>query len=259
MIIDQVKEEYVKDLLKQGKRVDGRGLLDYREIRVEKGLLQNAEGSALAHVGDTKVLAGVKFDLMTPFPDRPNEGVVMFNSEFSPLAHPEFQAGPPDERSIELARVIDRGIRSADVIDVNKLALTGSAEGKVLGVFVDLYTLDHSGNLIDAAGLASMAALASARVPKVEGEKLVRTEFTGSLEIKRRAVTTTFNFIDGTVLLDATDEEEIASDGRVSIGVTDDGFVCAGQKAGAVGVRKEKLMELVDIALMKGKELARLV
>ena len=257
MILDEVKEAYVKELLKKGLRADGRNLLDYRPIRVEKGLLANAEGSALAHIGDSKVLAGVKFDLMTPFPDRPEEGMVVFNSEFSPLAHPEFESGPPNENSIELARVVDRGIRSAEVIDVRKLASMGSAEGKVLGVFVDIYSLDNSGDLLDAAALASMAALASARIPKVEGEKLIRNEYSGPLEIKRKVVTTTFNFIDGHVLVDTTDEEDVASDGRVTVGTTSDGFVCAGQKSGSIGLRKEKLLELVDIAFEKNKELIK--
>src|SRR3989344_2979803 len=116
MMLRQVTESFVKDLVKNGKREDGRDFLDYREAGVEKGLIPNAEGSALAKIGGTKVLCGVKLDLLEPFPDRPDEAVVMVGGEFSPIAHSEFEAGPPNPQSIELSRVVDRAIRSADCI-----------------------------------------------------------------------------------------------------------------------------------------------
>ena len=258
MIVDEVKQDYIKELIKSGKRSDGRGMLDYRPISVVKGIIPNAEGSALAHIGDTKVLAGVKLDLMTPFADRPNEGVVVFNSEFSPMAHPEFEAGPPNEKSIELARVIDRGIRSAEVVDSKGLAQTG-VEGKVLGVYIDLYVLDHNGDLTDAAGLAAMAALAQTRVPKIEEGMLIRTESSGNLKLARLAMPTTFTFVDGVPVIDATNEEEVASEGMVTISTSSDGFICAGQKSGPLGIQRDKLVGLADIALQKGAALLKYV
>ncbi|MFH0835882.1 MAG: exosome complex protein Rrp42 [Candidatus Micrarchaeota archaeon] len=256
MIIDEVREEYVKDLLKKGQRVDGRGMLDYRPIVVTRDYLPNAEGGALAQIGDTKVVAGVKFDLMTPFPDRPEEGVFMTGSEFSPLAHPDFTPGPPNENSIELARVVDRAIRSAECMDLKKFYL---GEEKVMGVFVDLYILDHCGNLIDAAGLAAMAALRNAKVPKFEDGKLIRDEPVGPLPIQRDAVLCSFERIDGTWIADATNEEEVASEGRLTLGVTDGDLLCAGQKSGRVGLKQEELLQLVDLSLDKGKELLKIV
>jgi len=249
MILDEVKEAFVKDLMKQGKRSDERGLLDYRDIRVTKGFLPNAEGSALCQIGDTKVLAGVKIALATPYPDRPDEGAFVVNSEFCPVAHPEFRAGPPDERSIELARVVDRGIRSAECIDLKGLFLE---EEKVLGVFLDLYTLDHCGNLIDAAALAGMAALTDCKMPKYEDGALVRTEYKGNLELARKVAACSFEKIGGQFVLDATGEEETASEGRLTLSTCDGDLVCSAQKSGRIGVKKDELLNLVDIAVEKG-------
>ncbi|MBI3587905.1 exosome complex protein Rrp42 [Candidatus Micrarchaeota archaeon] len=255
MILEQVKEEYVKELLKAGKRTDGRALDQYREISVTKGYLRNAEGSALACIGATKVLAGVKFDMLEPFADRPAEGVVMVNCEFSPAAHPGFNPGPPDENSIELARVVDRGIRSAEAVDVAALGATGSPDGKVLGVFIDLYVLDHSGNLTDCAALAAMAALKDAKVPQLKAGKIVRGSDAGRLSLRRNVVTCTFENVAGSYLLDANFEEEVASDGRLTIGVSDDGFVCAGQKSGAASITKDALLGLARATMKKSGEL----
>lgn len=257
MITDEVKKAYVRELLRKGKRADGRGLMDYREVKIERGFVPNAEGSALVSIGDTKVLAGVKLDLAMPFPDRPEEGVLSFNSEFCPVAHPSFEPGPPNEHSIELARVVDRGIRSAECIDLKGLAKTGSETGKVMGVYCDLYILDQCGNLIDCASVAAMAALASAKVPKFEAEKLVRGDYSGNLPLQRKCVSTSFESIEGHEIVDATYDEQSASDGRLTISTTDDGFVCAGQKSGAVGFSREKMSVLTQRAFEKGAELLK--
>ncbi|PIO06154.1 RNA-binding protein [Candidatus Micrarchaeota archaeon CG08_land_8_20_14_0_20_59_11] len=258
MILDEVKEAYVRDLLAKGSRADGRQLLQYRKVKVTKGAYPNAEGSALAEIGDTKVAAGVKFDAAIPFPDRPQEGVFMVNSEFPILAHPAFEPGPPNENSIELARVVDRGIRSAEVIDLKSLVLE---EGKVLGIFVDLYVLDHSGNLIDCAALAAMAALADAKVPKYDAEtkKLLRDQPVGALPIAHKIVTCSFEKIGSKILADGTDEEEIASDGRYTIATADSKTICATQKSGAAGFTRQEIVKMMDIALEKGEELRKLI
>ncbi|MBS3070261.1 exosome complex protein Rrp42 [Candidatus Micrarchaeota archaeon] len=256
-IIKEVTEAFVKDLVKNGKRQDSRDFSSYREIRVEKGIIQNDEGSALVQLGDTKVLCGIKFDLMVPFPDRPDEAVVMVGAEFSPMAHPDFEPGPPREDSIELARVVDRAIRSADCIDSSTLPRT---EEKVMAIFIDLHILDNCGNLIDAASLAAMAALKNAQVPKINGEgKIIREDFSGPLALKRSAVVCSFEKIAGRMVVDATEEESTASDGRMSIGVTDDGLVCCGQKSGAAGFSKQELLDLIDLTFEKSKSLFKAI
>ncbi|MFH1751149.1 MAG: RNA-binding protein [Candidatus Micrarchaeota archaeon] len=256
MIIDEIKEEYVKDLMRGNKRPDGRGLLDYREIKLEKGLLQNAEGSCLAQIGDTKVLAGIKFDVVAPYRDRPTEGVFQVTAEFLTAAHPEFTPGPPGEKSIELARVVDRGIRSAEAIDTKKLFLE---EAKAFGIFVDLYILDHSGNLIDTAALAAMGALTDCKVPKYKDGAILRNDFSGNLHLERKVSVCSFEKISGKMILDASDEEEVASEGRLSIATCDGDLVCASQKSGSAGFTKEEISDLIDIAIEKGKAHRRLL
>ncbi len=252
MILEQIKQGFIRELAEKGQREDNRGLLDYRAIKVTKGFAPNAEGSALAEIGRSKVLCGIKFDVMTPFADRPTEGVVMVNSEFSPIAHPEFRAGPPDENSIELARVVDRGIRSAKVVNVDNMLV---AEGKVQGIFIDLYVLDHDGNLIDTAALAAMAALKDAKVPKFEEGKIVRGTSTGNLALKDIVLSTSFEKVGKSIMVDATDAEEIASSGRLSLGTANDGKICSSQKSGRVGFTKDEYLQMIDWAQEKRRDL----
>ncbi|MEM2890661.1 MAG: hypothetical protein QW358_04940, partial [Candidatus Hadarchaeum sp.] len=169
-IISCVKRDYIIDLVKQGKRVDGRALDQLREVVVEKGLIKTANGSAKVKLGKTQVLVGVKLMHAEPFPDTPESGVLIVNAELLPLASPTFEPGPPRVEAIELARVVDRGIRESDAIDLEKLGIKPGED--VWSVFIDIDVLDHDGGLIDAAALASIAALTDVKPPKDEDWKL---------------------------------------------------------------------------------------
>ena len=253
MILREVRKDVVLSLLKKGGRADGRAPHEYREVEVQKGVAPHAEGSALARIGGTKVLCGIKFDIMTPFPDRPKEGVFMTMAEFSPLASATFEPGPPREKSIELARVVDRGIRSAEVIDTASFFIE---EGKVLGLFIDMYMLDHTGNLTDTAALAAAAALSSTRLPKVEDGAIVWGEYAGEMKMPLKPVTSTFIKVGNHLLLDPAKEEEYAADAKLTIG-TVEGKVSCIQKSGTAGFTKDEVLEAIEVALKKGDELRK--
>ena len=145
-MIFHVSRESMIELLKNNKRIDERGLYDYRKIKINKNVVPKAEGSAEVFLGNTHVIAGVKMDLGTPFPDRPDEGVLITNAEFVPLASPDFEPGSPKPDSIEMARVVDRAIRESKAIDTKSLCIEPGK--KVWTIFVDIYVIDYDGNLI---------------------------------------------------------------------------------------------------------------
>ncbi|MEM0087251.1 MAG: hypothetical protein QXU16_03240, partial [Candidatus Micrarchaeaceae archaeon] len=93
--INVVKGEYIRELLNKNSREDSRKFDEYRNIRITPGVIEHAEGSAQVDLGFTKVLAGVKLDVDTPMPDKPDEGNLIVSAELLPLASTEFEAGPP--------------------------------------------------------------------------------------------------------------------------------------------------------------------
>ena len=254
-ILDEVKKEFVRDLMKKGKRPDERAFDEYRQVTIEKNAIPAAEGSARAHIGQTQVLVGVKMGIGTPFADRPNEGVLSTNAELLPLASPSFESGPPDANSIELARVVDRGIRSAGTIDLKSLFIE---DGKVWMTYVDVYVLDHDGNLLDAAALAAAAALKCARMPKYEDGKIIHGEYSGPLKLGSDCVACTFAKIGQDIVLDPGLDEEKAMDARLTIATTPD-RVCAMQKGEAGGFRLDEISKMIDISFRKGADLRALL
>src|SRR5688572_22358578 len=161
-----IKKDFIRNLLKDGKREDGRGLLDQRPLSIQTGYISRAQGSARVHLGNTQVVAGVKIQLENPYPDTPNRGNFMTSAELNPIASPYFEPGPPRIEAIELARVTDRSLRESGVLDFEALAWKPGEN--VWAVFVDLEILDYDGNLFDACGIAGLAAVLSAKLPAID-------------------------------------------------------------------------------------------
>jgi exosome complex component RRP42 len=238
-----VRIKQIEQLIEKGNRLDGRGAGDYREIKIEQGLIERAEGSARVLLGKTEVLVGVKVETGTPFPDTPNEGVQTVNAELVPLASPTFEPGPPDENSIELARIVDRGIRESKAIDTEKLCIEPGK--KVFVVFVDVYVLNHDGNLIDASALAAVSALMNTKMPNYEiedGEVKIKQGYT-QLPMKNHPITVTLGKINNKLIVDPWLEEEQVMDARLSIAINDEGNICAIQKGGSSYFTQQQILE----------------
>ncbi|MEM4369707.1 MAG: exosome complex protein Rrp42, partial [Desulfurococcaceae archaeon] len=214
-----------------------------------------SEGSALVKLGKTQIIAGVKLDIGAPYPDRPNEGVLQVHAEFVPLASPSFEPGPPDENAIELARVIDRSLREPRVLDLEKLIIE---PGKLAWVvFNDIYLVDHAGNAIDAGMLASVLALATAKMPRLlkleQGYKIDKSNRENPLPVRNIVVSVTMGIIGDIVFVDPSLEEEYVAESVITIAVDEEGRICGIQKRGEKGITRTTLEKSVDIALSKGR------
>jgi len=255
----RVKQKQIAELMSEGRRLDGRNLNDYREIRVEMGVIEKAEGSARVLLGKTEVLAGVKIDVGTPFSDTPNEGVLTVNAELVPLASPKFEPGPPNEDAIELARVVDRGIRESKAIDFAKLCLKPGKE--VLVVFVDVYVLNYDGNLIDTSAMAALAALSNTKMFKyeVEDEQVKVKPGYIPLPLHNYPIAVTFAKINGKLAVDPWLEEEQVMDARLTMTIEKDGKICAIQKGGSGYFTTEQIFEVAKTAREKASEMRKLV
>jgi exosome complex component RRP42 len=256
-LVTLVKKKQIGQMLDAGKRIDGRGLEDFREIKVEEGLIQKAEGSARVLMGKTDVLVGIKIETGEPYPDTPKEGVQTVNAELVPLASADFEPGPPGEDAIEIARIVDRGIRESKAIETAKLCIEPGK--KVFIVFIDVYVLNHDGNLIDAAALAAMAALLNTKMPNYEvkdGEVKIKTGYT-PLPMKSHPITVTIAKVNGNLIVDPGVEEEQIKDARISIATNDEGNICAIQKGGSGYFSPQEVIDATKLVQKKAAELRK--
>ncbi|MFN4046571.1 MAG: exosome complex protein Rrp42 [Acidilobaceae archaeon] len=256
-VIPLIKKQAYLNLYEKGLREDGRKLDKPRNIEVKVGVLEKAEGSALVKLGNTQVLVGVKAEAGQPFKDTPDQGVLIVHAENVPLASPIFEPGPPDENAIELARVIDRSLREVKAIDLGSLVVR--AGDKVWNLWVDVYVLDHDGNLFDASMLAVMAALESTVLKDFEeletGEVLVKRESPGAkLKVNHRVVTVTTAKIGNYIIVDPNFEEEVIADYRLVLAFDENMRIVGAQKTGSGGMTLKEF----KTALQVSKEVAQI-
>lgn len=256
MEVSNLTKKRIEELLKKETRFDKRKPLEYREMIIETGISKNAEGSARVKLGDTEVLAGIKLDVMEPFTDTPENGALIVTAELLPMSSPKFESGPPSIQAIELARIIDRGIRESEFIDLKKLCIK---KGELVwAVFLDIYPMNDDGNLIDAAALAAVAAIKTAVFPEIKEDKVQYGELTNKkLPLNEMPVTVTSYLVDDTFILDPVMAEEEAARCRVSIAITfdKDEFIHAMQKSGEDALTEKQIEEVLTIALREGKKL----
>ncbi|OLD29727.1 MAG: exosome complex protein Rrp42 [Thaumarchaeota archaeon] len=258
VILDQLKRDRILDLLKEDKRIDGRALDEQRPLSIETGVIPKANGSARIKLGNTQVITGVKIQPDKPFPDLGDKGILICTAEILPLADPRAEPGPPTEEVIELARVVDRGIRETEMIDLRQLVLK---EGKsVIGLFIDSSVIDSDGNLFDACSYASVTAILSCTVPKYELKDDVPVLVEGVTSkppLKTIPVSVTMARIGNYIVVDPTSEEEACMDARITITTNSEGNICALQKGGSDGFTVDQLVRCSEIALSVGTKIRK--
>lgn len=262
-ILGNIEKEMIINQLAKGKRGDGRGLFDFRDINIIPAPVEKAEGSAFVSLGETKVLVGIKVSPASPFPDTPNEGIFVVNTEFSPVASPLFELGPPSEYAIEVARIVDRIIRSSEMIKLDELTIIPGE--LVFMLNIDIYAIDDNGNLIDASLIGALAALYVGYLPRVEiidaDKKKIEIikEEKRPIPLKDMPVSFTFAKIGDILLLDPTRIEENIMDARLTLAINNNGEICSAQKGEGGGFKLEDILLAKDIASKKANDVRKII
>jgi exosome complex component RRP42 len=262
MTTSNLTKNTLKKMFSENKRFDSRGLLDFRNFEITYGVSNKAEGSARVKMGKTEVIAGVKLQIGTPYPDSPDKGNLMVSGDLLPLASPRFESGPPGFRAIELPRLVDRAIRSSDIIEFDKLVVE---EGeKVWTIIIDLYPINDDGNIIDAANISALAALHNAVFPELDkdGKINYNKKTTTSLPLSKDIFPLSFSFfkLGDSIILDPTREEEEACESRTTFGISQwngQYMVNACQKQGLSTLKEEEISQMMDIITKKFDEISK--
>jgi len=248
-----------RKMFESGKRFDGRGLLDLRNMNISFDISNKAEGSVRVQIGKTEVLVGVKMQVAEPYPDSPDKGNLMVSGDMLPLASPRFEMGPPGFYAIELPRLVDRAIRESGIIDMKKLVI--KEKEKVWTVIIDIYPINDDGNLIDAATIGAVAALKTTYVPsldkdgKIDYEKKSKEKLPLSKETA--PISFTFYKLGNAILLDPTREEDESCEVRVTFAVSmwnKQYMINSCQKSGKMPFTQEEIEKIMEILPKKFDE-----
>lgn len=252
MDIPNITKKRIIELLKDSKRIDGRGQFENREIVVETNVSNKAEGSARVRLGNTEVIVGVKLQTQEPYSDHKDEGTLMVGMEINPSAGERYEPGPPKIDAIEIARVVDRGIRESGYIDFKKLCIK---EGEVVwSVMIDIYAINDDGNLLDASAIGAVAALKMTKIPEYDeedGVKYGKLTDNGLPLTENESLMMTFYKVGDQLLFDPIRDEEDASSARLTLAISKPGkdkIINSMQKGGLDSISIEHLNQVIEEA-----------
>ena len=252
MDIPNITKKRIIELLKDSNRIDGRGQFENREIVVETNVSNKAEGSARVRLGNTEVIVGVKLQTQEPYSDHKDEGTLMVGMEINPSAGERYEPGPPRIDAIEIARVVDRGIRESGYIDFKKLCIK---EGEVVwSVMIDIYAINDDGNLLDASAIGAVAALKMTKIPEYDeedGVKYGKLTDNGLPLTENESLMMTFYKVGDQLLFDPIRDEEDASSARLTLAISKPGkdkIINSMQKGGLDSISIEHLNQVIEEA-----------
>lgn len=168
---------------KKGIRLDGRKADDLRQIKIEVGILSNADGSAYIEQGKNKILAAV-YGPREAHPKHlslPDRMVMKCRYHMAPFSVQERKSPAPSRREIELSKVIRESLEPAVFIEYYPRT--------ALDIFVEVLQADGSTRC--ASIVAASLALADAGIP-----------------MRDLVVACSAGKIDDTVVLDLMDTED---------------------------------------------------
>ncbi len=148
----------IRELAREGKRIDGRSPDQHREVRMEVGVLSNADGSALVAYGDTVVVSAV-YGPREVHPRHlalPDRAILRVRYHMTPFSTPDERKRPePTRREIEISKIIREALEP--VILLEQFPRTS------IDVFIEVLQADGSTRV--ASITAASLALADAGIP----------------------------------------------------------------------------------------------
>ncbi|ODV94861.1 hypothetical protein PACTADRAFT_50715 [Pachysolen tannophilus NRRL Y-2460] len=160
--VSNVAKDFELESLKQGLRLDGRKLNEFRDVEINIG---NSYGSVDVKLGKTRIAVRISAEIVAPFEDRPFEGLFMINTEISPMASAMFESGRQSDEEILISRLIEKAVRRSNALDLESLCII--AGEKCWSIRADIHYLDYDGNFADISCIGVLCALLHFKKPDI--------------------------------------------------------------------------------------------
>jgi exosome complex component RRP41 len=152
-----MSEKPEKLIDKKGLRLDGRKADELRPLKIEVGVLSNADGSAYIEHGKNKILAAV-FGPREMHPKHlslPDRMVLRCRYHMAPFSVQERKSPAPSRREVELSKVIRESLEPAVFVDLYPRS----------GIDIFVEVLQADGGTRCASITAAALAIADAGIP----------------------------------------------------------------------------------------------
>ncbi|CAD2102037.1 exosome complex component RRP42, putative [Plasmodium vinckei brucechwatti] len=159
--------KYIEEGINSNIRVDGRTLLTYRTIEINKNILVSADGSSSVMNEENNVICGIKLSLLPPDQNSADEGFV--NLQIDCPASVASNRIKKEHLQIMTSIIYDLCIKNN--IDKKKLCVLPSKF--VWGIDINVMVLNGGGGLLDIISIAIYVALNDMNIPVVKAPKKI--------------------------------------------------------------------------------------
>lgn len=141
----------------KGKRIDGRALVDLREIKIKAGVLPNADGSCYLEWGQNKVLVSVNGprEVLPKHQANPYRAIVRYTYRMAAFSVTERKNPRPGRRETEISKVSGEALEKAIFLE--------RFPNTAIDIFVEV--LDANAGTRIACLTAAAVAVADAGIP----------------------------------------------------------------------------------------------
>jgi len=191
-----IKDEYPEKLLREdGKRLDGRDLNELRPIKMEIGIISNADGSAYLEWGNNKIFAAVygPREVHPHHLAKPDRGILRVFYRMATFSVFERKRPAPGRREKEISMIITECLEPVLFLELYP--------GTSFEVFIDV--MDADGGTRCASTTVAALALADAGIPM---KSLVTSVAVGK--------------IDGKLVVDLSGVEDKAGEADLPCAIT---------------------------------------
>lgn len=150
-------EQVIRLITEEGLRIDGRRPDELRPVKIEVGVLRNADGSALIEQGKNKIIVAVygPREVHPKHQMLPDKAIIRVKYHMAPFSVPERKSPAPSRREIELSKVIREALEPAILLEMFPRT--------AIDVFIEVLQAD--GGTRCASITAAAVALADAGIP----------------------------------------------------------------------------------------------
>lgn len=187
-------EEDIEWFDDEGKRIDGREKNELRETSMEIGVLNEADGSAMVEIGNTRVIASVfgPQELHPQHLQEPDRAVIKMRYNMAPFSVDDRMQPGPNRRAKEIGLVARRALEPAIELDRFPTA----------GIDISMEVVESDGGTRVTGITAAALALADAGIP-----------MTGMVSACAAGV------VDGEVVLDVNGKEDKEGNADIPIAI----------------------------------------
>ncbi|ORX41213.1 ribosomal protein S5 domain 2-type protein [Kockovaella imperatae] len=251
---------YLSKFLAKGYRPDGRKVTAWRDVKINKGSVSTADGSALVRLGDTTMVCGVKAEIAEPLATSPRSGYIVPNIDLPALCSPKFKPGPPADEAQTMSNWLFDLITSSRTVDPQSLCI---CPGKaVWALYIDVVCINYDGNAFDAAVLAVMAALGNTRLRSATYDditaKVTCSDDFHSLALGRLPLSCSFGIFKSAYLLpDPSSFEAPLIHTTLTIALDEENRACLVRHEGLGGTDTKSGQDVLDEAWSIAEERVR--